>query len=608
MKPESRTPSGVDLIYRNVLDNVASGVLSLDTGGVITSFNVAAGEICGLTGETVVGRRFGEIFMHLEGLDAFVDTIFDAIQDTSTVHQRVIEVTLDGKVRTLSVSTTYLKEDHEGKTVRIGVVVIFSDITEIRELREKELHLAREIEAKHGELLKAYVELEETNRKLGMAAKRIRIVRTVSVLGVLGLFLALGIFFWDAVPRFILPGGDPAANQQAPVPQEFRAIVVEPRRITSSVTMLGKLAPRREVEVVSPIEGKVGQVYVHPGQQVVEGQRLVDMDVAEMRIEHREAQVAFIKARERVEELEAWSEHVDVSRARRAVSKSRIALESRKNRLEETAFLLGRGIIPASEHEAAQREFRNQELDLQSAERDLEAILVKGKAELEVARLELDNARARLDGIKVTISRSTVTAPAGGVILYSQDQDGEGTASSRQDETLAAGTYVERGDLLLTIGDLAGLTIIGYVDEVDVTRIRPGHAARITGDAFPGIVLQGAVEQVSSQALTSSRERSLPHFEIAAVVESLTPAQQRLLRLGMSARIEVVVYENKQALLVPIEAVSVRDGRHSVQVRDRGTGEVRRVSVTAGMTTLNAVEITDGIAAGDEILIGGGAP
>ena len=593
-------PSADDLIYRNVLANVASGVMSLDTGGVITSFNAAAAAICGLTGESVVGRGFFEVFSQREGADPFIDVIFDAVHDSSMVHHRVVEATLGGRTRSLAMATTYLQEERGGETVRIGVVAVFDDISDIRELREAELRLSREVEARHAKLREAYLDLEETNRKLGAASKKIMAVKMGAVLAVLAVFAAFGLYVWDAG---LLAGRTTAGA----APETFRVLVVEPRRISSTVTLLGRLAPRREVEVVSPMAGKVEAVHVRTGQRVAKGQRLLDMDVAEVRIDQREAQVAYIKARDRVEELQNWSNHTDVTRARRAVSRSSIALESLKTRLAETAFLLERGVIPASEHEAAKREHRNQLMDLQSAELDLQAVLAKGDAELEVAQLELDNASARLQRVEDTLSRAAVTAPAAGVILHSEGGDDAGAPAGEKEDKLARGAFVERGDLLLTIGDLDGLAVIGHVDEVDVTRIRPGHPARITGDAFPGVALRAEVDRVSSQAtLTGGRGRPrAPSFEVAAVVGSLTEAQRRLLRLGMSARIEVVVYEKEDALLVPIEAVEMRDGRPRLRVLNRDSDDVRTVEVVAGVTTVDAVEIVDGIAGGDEILVGG---
>ena len=133
---------------------------------------------------------------------------------------------------------------------------------------------------------------------------------------------------------------------------------------------------------------------------------------------------------------------------------------------------------------------------------------------------------------------------------------------------------------------------------------QPRHANALTF-TFTQPLLRGEVVRVSSQAAAGDRHGSaLPAFEVAAVVEDLTQAQRGLLRLGMSARMEVVVYEKADALLVPIGAVDTGGGRPRLRVRDRDSGEVRLVEVVTGTTTLDSVEIVEGLSAGDEILVG----
>ena len=597
MRPGAASPSGADPIYRNVLDTVASGVMSLDTGGVITSFNPAAADILGLAGEAVVGRTFADVFARSEDMDPFSDVIFDAIHDSSVLHQRVVEAGFRGGKRSLSVATRYLTEERGGESVRLGVVAVFTDITEVRELREAELRLAGEVEAQHAELREAYRHLEETNRELGAASRRGRAVRAVAAVVAVVVFGSVGLYFWQAAP------GGTAARPAATGAADFVMRVVEPGPIAVRVTLTGRIGPRREVEVTSPITGKVAEVLARPGEWVVEGQRLVEMDVAEILIDQREARVAVIRARDRVDEFAGWSGNVEVSRARRAVSRSRIELEARQNRLAETAFLLERGIIPASEHEAAKREHDSQLLDLEASEQALQAVLARGGEEREVAALEFDNARARLERVERTLRGAEVNAPTAGVVMHpKQTRGGPGRRGGERAE-LVKGASVEQGGSLLTIGDLDGLTVVGYVDEVDVARVRPGQPARVTGDAFPGVALDGTVVRVSSEAVAGGDERRLPAFEVEAAVERLTADQRGLLRLGMSARIEIVVYEKADALLVPIEAVDISGARPRLLVRDRASGEFRRVEVVAGMTTLDSVEIVEGLAAGDVVLV-----
>lgn len=589
-----------DLIFKNVLDNVPSGVVSLDAQGVIKSFNAVASEIVGLAPEAVVGRTFAEVFAEFEGADEFADLIFDAVYDTSVGHQGVVEATFFGRTRPLSVATSYLKEERDGDTVRIGVVAVFSDISEIRELREKELLLARELEAKHAELRDAYRSLEERNRELGATSRRRNLLRLGASAAVLLLFAGVGLYLWNdgsETADIAVAAGSAQADQGS-----FATLVVEPRPVSSTINIVGRLAPRRQVEVTSPIEAAVAEVHFRYGQRVERGQRLVDLDVAGIRIEHREAQVGLIKARERVDELEDWSNHVEVSRARRVVSRSRTELEAQKNKRAQSAFLLERGLIPASRHEADKRDYRNRVLDLQAAEEDLRVVLEKGAAELRVARLELENARSRSRELEDVMRNASVHAPLAGVIMDPERADADARTGERG-KRLTRGVSVRQGQYLVSIGDIDGLTVVGMVDEVDVATIRPGHAARIVGEAFPGIELRGEIARVSSQARKGDSGRKLPSFRVEAVVETLTPGQRGRLRLGMSATLRVAVYEKADALLVPIEAVEFEGDRPRLRVQDRALGTIRYANVVTGVTTVDAVEIVEGIEAGDRIVI-----
>ena len=71
----------------------------------------------------------------------------------------------------------------------------------------------------------------------------------------------------------------------------------------------------------------------------------------------------------------------------------------------------------------------------------------------------------------------------------------------------------------------------------------------------------------------------------------------------MSARIEVVVQDKPDALLVPIAALDVRRRRLAAREGSRN-GEIRQVRVEAGLTTLTDVEIVSGLEIGDEVVVG----
>ena len=381
-------------------------------------------------------------------------------------------------------------------------------------------------------------------------------------------------------------------------------MVIRPQRISSTIWMSGQLAPRREIAVTSPVSGKVTEVHFRYGEHVTRGQPLVELDTTEVQRSHREARAAYIKASRRLDDLEDWENSIEMVRARRVLTRARLALETQKDRLDETTFLLQQGIIPASEHESAQRQYRSRQIDHESARQDLDVVLAKGSAdEQRVARLEYENARVRLRGLEDALRQAVIGAPITGVILLPSSEGGRGPDSGS--ELIVSGRSVTQGERLLSIGDIDGLSVTGKVDEVDIAKIRLAQKVRVSGDAFHELDLHGTVAYVSPQAAQSRSTRTPPSFEITVALEDLTDAQRERLRLGMSATLEVVIYDKPDALLVPIGAVQIRGDETWLRVRDKSTGEVRRVRVEAGLTTLDAVEIVRGVRIGEEVVLSG---
>ncbi|MDQ0317549.1 adenylate/guanylate cyclase domain-containing protein [Amorphus orientalis] len=125
------------LVSERILESMRDGVVTIDLTGRILTFNAAAGRILGKDPETVVGRSFGEVFLTEESFDDFNEVVFRAVYDAETTHSIEIALAVDGRMVNLFVSSSFLvAEDVAGEEERLGVVVVFSDITEERKRRK----------------------------------------------------------------------------------------------------------------------------------------------------------------------------------------------------------------------------------------------------------------------------------------------------------------------------------------------------------------------------------------------------------------------------------------------------------------------------------------
>ena len=580
-------------VHREILAHMSDGVLSVDGDGRVMTFNPAAARLLGISADAALGRTLAELFLTKTGFDDFSQAIIDAVQGTEGGEPHTVEVRVDDAVRLFTLTTSYLRTDGAGDGS--GVIAVFADVTQLKDLQQSERRLAKTLEAQHAKLQSAYRELEESSQTLATALRKVQIARLAATAFVIGLFVLVGAVAWHSP---LAPASATSSHPVARVAKDGGTLTVAPERLISTISVFGRLAPRREVLVTSPAAGKVAEAHFQYGEHVAAEQQLLKLDTTEIEREHREALAARINAAKDLAELEDWANNPEMARVRRDLSKARLALDNQKNKLEQTAFLLERGIVSAAEHDAAERQYEGQRLDYALLERDLQTVLAKGDADArEVARLALENARIRVRHLEQTLAHAIVAAPIAGVLLQPTQ-----TSYSGEERLLVKGQLVAQGEHLFTIGDVEGLSVHGWVDEVDVDKIRLAQAARIRGDAFPGVELHGVIAHVSRQAQQGS-PREAPTFEFVAAVDGLAAAERAALRLGMSATVEIVVADKPDALLVPISAVQIRGDATWLRIRNPSAAGFERRRVRTGATTLTKVEIVGGLRAGEEVLL-----
>ena len=577
-------------IHREVLDNLEDGVLVVGLGGRIETLNPAAERMLGLEAREAAGRSFAELFILREGFDDFTQRLMDATTGDADGRRRVVELRSGEEARSLSVATSYLRRG-EGGGKAVSAIAVFSDITELRELRETELRLARETENQHHRLQDACREIEDRNTALASALRKVRIVQGLGMGLALGLFVGAGL---RTTRSFDLFEGAAAAASAVP-DGSGRVVMVRSRRVADGITLRGRLAPWRVVGVRSPVSGTVETVHFRTGQEVAKGDALLELDLTRIKREYASARQRHALALKRVRELEDWDRSPEMLKARRSFTKARLDMESRRTAINKSRFLVREGLIPAAEHEDAERQFRGQELDFATAEEEFAAVRDQGNAAaLEEARLDLEAAAGELQAAERALTHATIRAPIRGVVLASR-QSGRGPE---------AGSQVSNGQDLVEIGDFSRMSADIQADEADVVKLRAGQKVTVTGDALRGLRIEGAVTHVSAQA--DPKSRGIPKFGVTVTLDPVGPGEAEQLRAGMSARRRVVTYDNPKALTVPIDAVESRGGAHRVRVVDPSSGEIEDRRVGIGPTARDSVEIRSGLGEGETILAGEG--
>ena len=173
------------------------------------------------------------------------------------------------------------------------------------------------------------------------------------------------------------------------------------------------------------------------------------------------------------------------------------------------------------------------------------------------------------------------------------------------DDQLAQGDLVTAGTAIVTIVDVSQLGLAGEVDETDVLLVRPGVAAAVELDAAPGAVYRATVRSVDLLPTASSRGGVAYRLRLSLdggeAADGAGPAPTP--RPGMTAVAHLRVRDAPDAITVPAAAVFRAEGGDAVWLIT--DGKAVRQPVTVGVQGEDLVQVTNGLRAGQRVVVRG---
>ena len=204
------------------------------------------------------------------------------------------------------------------------------------------------------------------------------------------------------------------------------------------------------------------------------------------------------------------------------------------------------------------------------------------------AQTLLEAARARLAQWEVPASEIEKLETTGKVIT---DLNFNSPVSGYVTEKLALpNMYVQPETRLYTVVDLSSVWVYAQVFQTDLGKIKPGDAAEITVDAYPGRTFRGTVDSILPQVDMNTRTARV-RLVFANPGLKLTP--------GMYVNVLMKLPLGRQ-LVVPASAV-FHSGTRQVVFISHGDGQFEPREVQTGLQVGEQVVITRGIQAGEAI-------
>jgi Cu(I)/Ag(I) efflux system membrane fusion protein len=149
------------------------------------------------------------------------------------------------------------------------------------------------------------------------------------------------------------------------------------------------------------------------------------------------------------------------------------------------------------------------------------------------------------------------------------------------------------GEMLYQVADLSSVWVIADVFEQDIGLVKPGARAKVTINAYPGKVFDGAITYVYPMLKAETRTAQV-RIELANSGQLLKP--------GMFAQVELGAAGSSNAVTVPVSAV-IDSGVRRIVLVQAGEGRFEPREVKLGGRSDNFVEVLDGVKAGEQVVV-----
>jgi HlyD family secretion protein len=404
------------------------------------------------------------------------------------------------------------------------------------------------------------------------------------------IFGSIGLILLWIIVSFIL------SKREKPIPVTTEKAVR--KTILQTVSATGKVQPETEVKISPEVAGEIIELPVEDGMSIKKGDLLIKVkpDSYKALLEQQEAAISSARATNLQQKATMMKTEQDIKRAEDMFAKKTISVQ---------------------EYNAAQ------------------AAYDVAKNTYESSLHEIERAQAGSSQARDALSKTTVYSPIDGTVTILTSKLGERIVATGQ----FAGTEVMR------VADLEHMQAVVDVNENDVPNVKIGDKARVKIDAYGDRKFNGTVAQIANTGKTTGAgtQEEVTNFEVKINLDR----ENVLLRPGLSATADIETNMVKDAVAVPMQAVTIRTGdsnlspeeiekkKQKAAERDKGDNnadyvnerqekqaqkeereklakvvflkkgsKAQIVKVTTGISDDTYMEIKSGIQPGDEVISG----
>ncbi|MEW6755046.1 MAG: efflux RND transporter periplasmic adaptor subunit [Candidatus Latescibacterota bacterium] len=353
---------------------------------------------------------------------------------------------------------------------------------------------------------------------------------------------------------------------------EVRLATVELGEVKAGVTASGVVVPAFEKVVASPLSARVLRIVARPGDRVVPGQPILELDTAgpELQIARLTEELALKRNEQRrlEQNLERRLADLEVTRRIRELEHANLA--------EKTAQMR----TLAAQGGYARQDLRQRELEEERAALELDKVRRDADNEREATRTQIEAVGLAMNILERDrreaqrrLAQARVGADRAGVLTWVVSEEG---------------ATVGEGEVLARIADLSAFRVQATAHALHADRIRPGLPAEVVA---LGERLAGSVAHVLPAVQGS---------ELQLEVQLDQPGHPRL-RAEMRVEVQVITEHRLGGLRIEKgEFVPGGQGTYPVFVLQQDRAVRRQVRL--GLAGYEHYEVLEGLQQGDRVI------
>jgi RND family efflux transporter MFP subunit len=372
------------------------------------------------------------------------------------------------------------------------------------------------------------------------------ITKWIGIILLAGLFVAGGLREWSVL-----------ANHRPEV-EVFAAIAPSSAPVSALLNASGYVTPRNRASVAAKITGKVVTVYVDEGMRVGKGQVLAQLDDSDYRVSLASTKAERDAVLASIPDLE-------------------VQLGNAQREQERTKRLTDAGVQTPQALDTAQ------------------TLVNRLRAQIASAKSQVQAADAKIGIDQQNIDNCKVLSPFDGIVVSKDAQPGEMISPIS-----AGGGFTRTG--IATVVDMASNEIEVDVNENYIARVKPKQKVTATLDAYPDWQIPCFVRTVIPTA-----DRVKGTVKVRITFEHLDPRILPDMGVKVAFLGDEPTKQKEGAIspvaLIPPQAIHTANGQSAVFLFH--DGNVERRAIRAGAARGANVEVFEGIAPGDLVIVKG---